>query len=297
MLTPLVNQWGMLHARSSLRRCGPYGYIGTSQTMAYLSSCGYPPVLSSLAAAVSKNQNRTSFPSSDTFSFPHPHCAFFLSSSAFSHRAGLAFFSRTKEMVAVAVKEERQLDGHGLEIVLHVFAYNTVCTSFSLCPHFRLSLSHHPSLPFDTFTFFKFLLCSWFPFSLLLLQPPLPPNSVFRSFDFLRHIPPPLSLSLILALSFWCFFFLVCVRLFPLDYVVRAPAVDYQSVDSQRAAKASSTNMRQYPNDWLVGSGPWKQASVSAWARLGPQVCPKTILAGNTDTLQCFCLSQQLLWV
>lgn len=66
----------------------------------------------------------------------------------------------------------------------------------------------------------------------------------------------------------------VRVSLFPLDYVVRAPAVDYESVDSQRAAKASSTNMRQYSNDWLVGSGPWKQASVSAWARLGPQVCP-----------------------
>lgn len=66
------------------------------------------------------------------------------------------------------------------------------------------------------------------------------------------------------SLSRCCFFFLVCVRLFPLDYVVRAPAVDYQSVDSQRAAKASSTNMRQYPNDWLVGSGPWKQASISA---------------------------------
>lgn len=31
-------------------------------------------------------------------------------------------------------------------------------------------------------------------------------------------------------------------------------AVDYQTVDSRRAAKASSTNMRQYPNDWLCGN-------------------------------------------
>lgn len=77
------------------------------------------------------------------------------------------------------------------------------------------------------------------------------PSILFRSFDFLHHIPVSGPSSA------------VSRHLFPLDYVVRAPAVDYQSVDSQRAAKASSTNMRQYPNDWLLGSGPWKQAAIS----------------------------------
>lgn len=59
------------------------------------------------------------------------------------------------------------------------------------------------------------------------------------------------SLCLNRLFTFCCFLFLVSVC--SLDYVVTAPAVDYQSVESQRAAKASSTNMIQYPNEaaWL----------------------------------------------
>lgn len=52
--------------------------------------------------------------------------------------------SRTKETVAVAENEQRQLDSRGLEIVLHLFTCNTVCTPFSLCPHSFLSPSPHP---------------------------------------------------------------------------------------------------------------------------------------------------------
>lgn len=257
--------WEMQNARSSLRRRGPYGYIDTSQTMAYLSSCGYPPVLSSLASVVSKYQNRTSRPSSNTFSCPCWDCASSFLSFSLSLPSPMGkdnIFSSIKEMVVGTEKEERQLDGHGLKIVLHMFTYSTVCTSLSLCVlifffHCLLTL---PSLltlsPSSTSSpLSQFLL------SLLLLQflsLLLSPNSVFCTCDF----------------SLCCFTFLVCFCLFPLDYVVRDPAVDYQSVDSQRAAKASSTNMRQYPNDWLVGFGLWKQASISAWARLGPQVCP-----------------------
>lgn len=136
----------MLHARFSLRKRGPYGYIGTSQTMTNLSSCGYPPVLSSLASAVSKYPNITSRPSLSTFSFSHPHCASFSLFLCLLPLGRFSIFSQTKEMVAVTKKEERQLDGHGVEIVLHVFTSNTVCTFFSQWPHFFLSLSPHPSL-------------------------------------------------------------------------------------------------------------------------------------------------------
>lgn len=73
-----------------------------------------------------------------------------------------------------------------------------------------------------------------------------------------------------------------------LCHVVRAPAVDYQSVDSQRADQASSTNMRQCPNRWLLGSRLRKQATISDWARLSPW----TILA--SDTIHC-CASVCLL--
>lgn len=73
-----------------------------------------------------------------------------------------------------------------------------------------------------------------------------------------------------------------------LCHVVTAPAVDYQSVDSQRADQASSTNMRQYPNRWLLGSRLRKQATISDWARLSPW----TILA--SDTIHC-CASVCLL--
>lgn len=175
MLTSLVNQWEMLSARSSRRRRGPDGCTGASQTMAYLSSCGYPPVLSSLTFRQCPSirtgppvLHRTLSPS------PPPTLCFFLSPFLWLLPLGrVSIFIRTKEMVTVTEKEERQLDGHGLEIVLHVFACNTVCTSFSLRPHFFLSLSCHPSLCFDTSTIFQFLFCSWFLFSLLLLLPPL----------------------------------------------------------------------------------------------------------------------------
>lgn len=253
----------MLHARSSLRRSGPYGCIGTSQTMAYLCSCSYPPVLSSRASAVSKYPNKASCPSSDTFSFSHQRCTsfslFFPSSFfAYSHRTGLAFFFfffiRTKEMATVTKKEERQLDGHGLRsCCICTLITPSLC---SLCPHFFLSVPLHPSLSFDTFAFFHFLLRSWFLLS-LLTSTSLSKFCLPLIQFLIPHIPLLLSLSV-------ASFFIVCVRLFPLDYAVRAPAVDYQSVDSQRAAKSSSTNMRQYPNDWLVGSGAWKQASISA---------------------------------
>lgn len=79
---------------AGLRRRGPYGLVDTSQTMAYLSSCGYPPVLPSLASPVSKYQNRTSCPSSHTFSPPPALCCFlsfylsFFSFFAISHGQG-----------------------------------------------------------------------------------------------------------------------------------------------------------------------------------------------------------------
>ena len=115
-----------------------------------------------------------------------------------------------------------------------------------------LSPSPHPSLSLYTFTFFQFLLCSRFLFSLLRIL------AVAHSISYTTsHC---LCLSVFLPFLFSC----LCPSVPTLHYVVRAPAVDYQSVDSQRAAKASSTNMRQYPNDWLVGRGPWKQASISA---------------------------------
>lgn len=103
---------------------------------------------------------------------PSPTCAsFFLSFSlSLPSPMGMAnIFNRTKEMVAGSEKLERQLDGHGLEIKLHVFTFNTVCTSFSLCPHFFLSLSPHLSLSFDTLqcfatSFFFFFLATVFQF-------------------------------------------------------------------------------------------------------------------------------------
>lgn len=128
---------------SSLRRCGPYGSIGTSQTMTYLSSCGYPPVLSlpHLSHIQVSEQDLLSLTAHIPLSLPSS-LSFFLSLPSPMGMADI--FNRTKEMVAGSEKLERQLDGHGLEIKLHVFTFNTVCTSF--CPHFFLSLSTHPSV-------------------------------------------------------------------------------------------------------------------------------------------------------
>lgn len=134
-----------------------------ADTMAYLSSCGYPPVLSSHTSAVSKYQNRTFCPSSTTLPFLPPTLCFlpsfflshfFLFSFAISHGLGKHIQQDKRKMVEGTEKEERQLDGHGLEIMLHVFTHNAVCTSFSLRPHFFLSPSPRPSLSFDIFTSF-----------------------------------------------------------------------------------------------------------------------------------------------
>lgn len=197
----------MLQTRSSLRRRGAYGYIGTSQTMAYLSSCGFPPVSSSLALAVSKS--RTCCPSPATFSFPPPTMCFFLFPFFCLLPLGIdSILKRTKEIVAMTEKEKRQLGGYGFEIVLHLFSHNTVCTSLPLCPRFFLSPSPHPYLYFDCFTFFQFLLCSWFLLSLLLLLPSLSRNSVCQ------FLTPHPAASLSLSLSFTlCYFFFSCLCL------------------------------------------------------------------------------------
>lgn len=243
--------------------------------MAYLSSCCNPPVLSSLTLGVSKYHNRTSCPSWLTFSIPHPHCAsFFPSSFSISLSSPMGrdnIFNRTKEMLAGTENEDRQLDGHGLEIIMHVFTYNTVCTSFSLCPR----EGWYISLTLWSSSSSSFVLVSNLTTAVTTVTKHYSQISVFGSFSFLC-----LALSVSLLLLFSCFTLSVPTRL-----CGQSPAVDYQSVDLQRAAKASRTNMREYPNDWLGGCGPWKQASISAWARLGPQVCPWTILASNSDTL------------
>lgn len=89
------------------------------------------------------------------------------------------------------------------------------------------------------------------------------------------------------------FFFFIAFLLFlapacSLDCEVRSPAVDYQSVDSQRAAKASSTNMKLCPNEtlwlWTVENKPPYQF----WTSLGSQSCLWTTWAANTDTLRWF---------
>lgn len=55
-------------------------------------------------------------------------------------------------------------------------------------------------------------------------------------------------------------YFLLLMVVLVLNYVVRAPAVDYQSVDSKRAAKVSSTNMKLCQNEthwlWTVENNP-----------------------------------------
>lgn len=89
------------------------------------------------------------------------------------------------------------------------------------------------------------------------------------------------------------FFFFIAFLLFlapacSLDCEVRSPAVDYQSVDSQRAAKASSTNMKLCPNEtlwlWTVENKPPYQF----WTSLGSQSCLWTTWAANTDMLRWF---------
>lgn len=197
----------MLHARSSSRRCGPYGYIGSSQTMAYLSSCGYPPVPSSLASAVSV---QTGPPVIYRTLSPSPtHTVLHSFSLSLPSPIGHSILSRTKETVAVTENEERQLDGHGLEIVLHLFTRNTVCTPFlSVSSFLSFALSSPFLVSFDTLTFFHFLLCSWFLFSVLF--PPLSPNSGCRSFDFLHHIPLLLPLSLSRSAVAFFLFVSVC---------------------------------------------------------------------------------------
>ena len=83
----------------------------------------------------------------------------------------------------MAEKEERQLDGRGLEIVLHVFTH-------SQWPHFYSS-------SVDASTFLNFL----FPFSPLLFPSPLAPNAVARSLDSSSHC---LHLSPLLLFACLC---------------------------------------------------------------------------------------------
>lgn len=207
MLTSLVNQPVMLQTRSSLRRRGAYGYIGTSQTMAYLSSCGFhlfpPPLLWLYPSPGPAVLHRPLSPS------PHPLCASVFFPFFCLLPLGIdSILRRTKEIVAMTEKEKRQLGGYGVEIVLHLFSHNTVCTSLPLCPRFFLSPSPHPYLYFDCFTFFQFLLCSWFLLSLLLLRPSLSRNSVCQ------FLTPHPAASLSLSLSFTlCYFFFSCLCL------------------------------------------------------------------------------------
>lgn len=114
--------------------------------MVCLSSCCYPPVLSSRALAVSK-QDLIAF--TQHLSFPHPHRAFFLIFFffvPFSHWGMLTFLTDKRNSGSDCERERRQLDSHGLGIMLHVFTYNTV--SFSRWPHFFLLLSTRPFLSF-----------------------------------------------------------------------------------------------------------------------------------------------------
>lgn len=146
-------------------------------------------------------------------------------------------FNRTKEMVAGTEQERRQPDSPGLEIILHVFSFFLHFVLLSPLP-----INWHFDLLPD-------------PFSLV---------STTITITIRTNLIFPVShstSSVLLSLSHCCFFVFLC--LFPLSYVVWAPAVDYQSVDSQRAAKPSRTNMKEYPNDWLVGCGPWKQTHIS----------------------------------
>lgn len=107
-----------------------------------------------------------------------PLFLFFSPSSffAYSHRTGLAFFFiRTKEMATVTKKEERQLDGHGIEIVLHLHTYHTL--SLQSVSSF---LSFSASSPFPVFWHFRLLplplaflvssLASYFHLSLQILS-------------------------------------------------------------------------------------------------------------------------------
>ena len=215
--------------------------------MACLSPCCYPPVLSSRALAVSK-QHLVAF--TQHLSFPHPHRAFFLIFFffvPFSHWGMLTFWTDKRNSGSDCEREETAGQSRTWDHVACVHLQHRLFLSVPW-PHFFLLLSTRPSLssltlsPSATSSYvigFYFHYCYYYCHSEVCL-------SLIR---FLTLPVSPLSAVLVV---------LVCVNLFPLLYVVRAPAVDYQSVDSQRAAKASSTNTRQYPNDWLVGCGAWK---------------------------------------
>lgn len=136
--------------------------------------------------------------------------------------------------------KQKEPDSHRLKILIAP----AVSYAFTLSLFLSLLLATQAFLPVSPSFSYFYVLVSFLATDIIIGSPSI----LFRSFD---HIPVPGPS------------FAVSRHLFPLDYVVRAPAVDYQSVDSQRAAKASSTNMRQYPNDWLLGSGPWKQAAIS----------------------------------
>ena len=197
----------MLHARSSLRRSGPYGCIGTSQTMAYLCSCSYPPVLSSRASAVSKYLNKASCPSSDTFSFSHQRCAsfslFFLSFFAYSHRTGLAFFFLSGQRKWQQWLRKRRDSWTVMDSRSCCICTLITPSLYCLCPHFFLSVPPHPSLSFDIFTSFHFLSRSWFLLS-LFTSTSLSKFSLPLIRFLIPHIPLPLSLSASLFFSCSC---------------------------------------------------------------------------------------------
>lgn len=153
----------MLHARSSLRRCWTlwlHWYQPNNGILVFLRL----PTCSLLPPSIQvSEQDLQSF--TQHFRFPPTHTVLLSFNLSMPSPMGwVSIFSKTKEMPAVTEKEDRQLDGHGLQIVLHLFSHGTVCTSFALCPHFSLSLSPHRFLSFDIFTFFSFLLHSRFSF-------------------------------------------------------------------------------------------------------------------------------------
>lgn len=128
-------------------------------------------------------------------------------------------------------------------------------------------------------------------FCLSSYSSPLPPPALcFLLFAFLHRVLAAFSLvsipflfsyfHLLLFLNDFDFgspsfitFLLFSLSACSLDYEVRAPAVDYQSVDSRRAAKASSTNMKLCPNETLWLWTAENKPPYQFWTSLGSQSC------------------------